>query len=390
MAETHRSPLPPKTPPAKPNRFFVVYVFAIVLAISIGFVVLLFLRGDASLSSEPLPDGQKEAAFFACDYAEAQSLYPMPEGLLRLSSEKLSFLSFSGTETAAVSVSMGNPKCVIAGDYAVIFDDGGFTYSVFKEKDFVYAQHSQGTIYSAQISVNGVCALLTDSPGSKGSVEVSDKSGNLISRWESVESGYPVGLALSADGRYLSISLLNTDAVVLQSYVKRFSIETKDGKMQMTKVGDHMLPDALAFPMIVQEGSTLYLSGPTAVVRIREDHAPEVVENIGQVFSVFPVGDTVGVVYSDGLGRDIRYATVDWGRLGLSENSVFLGNQLMDTDRVGGDLIVAADDSVLRIDLLSAVILDSREMSAELIRAGFTARQSVICVTHLGVEEIFV
>ena len=224
--EERRAAEKTQTTTKKRHRFatpLLVILCVILAAVSIILVYMLRNHFEAK-------NGAKEQlrlsaiAGFDCEYTEAQQLYPFQNGLLKVSTKRVAYLSISGNEIFSVDMEMSNPSVVFAGPYAMIADTEGFLCAMFSEDGLIYSSHMTGKIGSIALAPSGLSAVIIDEGESFGCVYMMEKDGSFLAKWSSYESGYPLALAFAPDESTLSVTLVDTDGSQMIPHVKIFAI----------------------------------------------------------------------------------------------------------------------------------------------------------------------
>ena len=104
---------------------FTIIGFIALLIVAIVLLVLVSKSEEESRGAERFIRLSGQSGF-TCEYAEAQKLYAFGEGVLKVTKERVAYLTLSGNEVFSVSVSYNNPQCYINGDNCVVFDNDGY------------------------------------------------------------------------------------------------------------------------------------------------------------------------------------------------------------------------------------------------------------------------
>ena len=369
------------------NRSFVIIFTSLFLCLFfVGLTAVFSLRKNANAISYFAPYSESENSGFLCDHAEAQKLFPFLNGVLKISPDRISFLSAVGSEIYSVPIQMENPKGVFSQNFALIYDEGGFSSILFDKNGKLFQAQLDGAITYAAVSNTGISALIIERLDTKGTVKVFDKEGVDSASWESRDSGFPVAAAFSTDSAVLSISLVGTDASVVQSSLRQFSLKESKDTLAVENLGVYTLPASRIFPLLAPfSGTDIFLSGASSLVSIRDASQNSVDFPCPQVYSVFSTPSGMALLFSEGIGQEIRYTHIDFS---LKNGSSFvLGNQLVAADSYSSFLLLAMDDKLLKIDAVSGELLYERTMEASVIRVGFVNANTVIVVTETGVSE---
>ena len=378
-----------KKPDTENKSFLILFLFLFSSLFLVSILAVFSLIGQTSAISGTSIRTSDDAAGFSCEYAEAEKLMPFSDGVLKVASDKISFLSIMGTERYTVPVSLSNPKCVISNRYAVVFDYNSYFCSIFDEKGQVFQKQLSGEITYAAVSESGISAFVLEQQDTKGVVQVLDAKGNISASWESRDSGFPVGVTFSEEGDVLNISLVNADALVLQAYLRQLSVRTlEDGTVAVENLGSFTLPSGTVFPILVPfSDDRIFLGSTSEVVHIRDGRIESSDPlSFPQIYSLFPSGDGVAVLFSEGVNQEIRFSRVSPSL--QKEIDSFLGNSLISTAIYDRFLLVAIDDKLIKLDMQTGVEITTLHMEEPVIRVGFLDAQAAVVVTETGVREI--
>jgi hypothetical protein len=186
--------------------------------------VIRFPDGEDHSYSGVKSNGDLSWVGFDCDLAEALLLYPLGNGVLRVSRYRISYLDINGNELFGESVELGTPICRVNGNQAVVADTQGAFYMTLTPNGKLFSANAPNTIDYAAISHGGYTVLLMDESNMKGVARISDPAGNGLFTWKSAESGYILSAEISPDSAYVDLSILNTDSAGIQPIFRRFSI----------------------------------------------------------------------------------------------------------------------------------------------------------------------
>ena len=116
----------------------VVMIFAIILIAS---VVLLFFVSK-SIEARQGADTQIKLSGqggFACEYSEAQKLYPFADGVLKVTNDRAAYLTLSGNEVFSQVIAYSNPRCITHNEYACVFDSDGYAFVALNKDGVMFA-----------------------------------------------------------------------------------------------------------------------------------------------------------------------------------------------------------------------------------------------------------
>ena len=151
------------------------------------------------------------------------------KGALKYTRDGISFLNNSGEEIWNQPCQMSNPIVEVRGETAVVCDRTGTSILVFEENGLKGEIKTTRPIERVSVSEQGiVAAILKDDSTPK--IICYDATGNvLVEQNASLDhTGYPIDVALSADGNVLLVSYLMAESDGLRTKVVYYDFGGKD------------------------------------------------------------------------------------------------------------------------------------------------------------------
>lgn len=387
--EERRAAEKTQTTTKKRHRFAtpLLVILCIILA-AVSIILVYMLRNHFAAKNGAKEQLRLSAiAGFDCEYTEAQQLYPFQNGLLKVSTKRVAYLSISGNEIFSVDLEMSNPSVVFSGPYAMIADTEGFLCALFSEDGLIYTSHMTGKIGSIALAPSGLSAVIIDEGESFGCVYMMEKDGSFLAKWSSYESGYPLALAFSPDESTLSVTLVDTDGSQMIPHVKIFSIPSDRTTARPTEYAFYSPVVTDVMPLLsYMSTNRLAVAGIGDVVLIGDGKCDPVNPPFPCVYSIFPYSGGCGVIYSEGVDQPLHLTTFNGngGKIG----DIQLGNEVLDYDVSGNQALIAADDSILLVDLSRAHISSTIPVDEPVLRVAFFGSKNICLVTSAGVREI--
>lgn len=387
--EERRAAEKTQTTTKKRHRFAtpLLVILCIILA-AVSIILVYMLRNHFAAKNGAKEQLRLSAiAGFDCEYTEAQQLYPFQNGLLKVSTKRVAYLSISGNEIFSVDLEMSNPSVVFSGPYAMIADTEGFLCALFSEDGLIYTSHMTGKIGSIALAPSGLSAVIIDEGESFGCVYMMEKDGSFLAKWSSYESGYPLALAFSPDESTLSVTLVDTDGSQMIPHVKIFSIPSDRTTARPTEYAFYSPVVTDVMPLLsYMSTNRLAVAGIGDVVLIGDGKCDPVNPPFPCVYSIFTYSGGCGVIYSEGVDQPLHLTTFNGngGKIG----DIQLGNEVLDYDVSGNQALIAADDSILLVDLSRAHISSTIPVDEPVLRVAFFGSKNICLVTSAGVREI--
>ncbi len=322
---------------------------------------------------------------FACEYAEAQKLYAFGEGVLKITKERVAYLTLSGNEVFSATVSYNNPQCYISNGNCVVFDDDGYGFIVMDTSKVLYEKPTENKIQSAVLSKSGLCAVITDSPDAYGEVILYAADGKQISRWSSYNSGYPVCGTFSKDEDFFALTTLNTSGAVYRPYLRIFSIDYTNDTLSASDYAVYSTDDTAIFSYVDYVDSRLFVFSADHIYTVTNDSLVPLNAEFGTINYVRVVDDVIFVIYADGVsqlnklmllspGGDIIYDS----EVGSDINAIASANNLY---------ALSVDNRIIVFNTNGSVVSDI-SVDEDIIRIGFTSNDRLVVVSTGGVHTV--
>ena len=370
-------------PKAPKSLTIVICVLAGILVVSLVliFVVSQRLNSLTGADKQIKLSGQSG---FSCEYSEAQKLYPFSEGVLKVTGERISYLTISGNDIYTSSISYQNPQCVAFGDYAVVFDLDGYAFTLVDKEKVLYGKPTENKIKSVSVSSNGTVAIITDSPTSYGILLLYDVNGTALSQWSSYNSGYPIACAFNDDSTLLAVSTLNTNGAVVVPYVRVFTLTSGDKGTEVADNAIYTTEDNVMFSSIFFLGEKIYCFTSNSIYQIQGTEISKLNFDFSAINFVTKVGDKLYIVYSDGVSQLNKLAIIDGGNAVLYNSDIGSDVNAVCTN---GDLYAISIDKRIFIYKGSTLIEDI-SVDEDVLRMNFISGDKLCVVSSGGVHTV--
>lgn len=366
-----------------------VFLTVVISVLLIATVVLLFLvaRKDEAMQGADQAIKLSAQGGFNCEYAEAQKLYAFGEGILKVTGDRVAYLTLSGNEVFSGSVNYGNPQAYIDGDKAVVFDMNGYGFVVLDHEHIIFEKPTQNKIKSATIGNNDMVAIITDSASAYGEVIVYSYGGEQIeeSRWLSNSSGYPLSVAFNSDSSMFAVTTLNTSGAVYEPYIVLFSMEVVDGIRKPVDYGTFTTEETTMFASAIYCGDTLFTFSSDSIYVLRDDTFTKLNLNLGSINQVNCVDDIIYIVHSDGVEQINKIAMINSRGEVIYDSPV--GNDLK-TVSEGNSLYALSIDRSIYVFNTEGSILSDIEVDEDVLRIGFIGNNKLVVISTSGVHTI--
>ncbi len=322
---------------------------------------------------------------FNCEYSEAQKLYPYGEGVVKVTNERVAYLTLSGTEIYNVQVSYSNPQCVIYGDYVAVFDLNGYSFTLMTREKALYTAHTTNQIKALTISPKGYIAIITGSDESNGDVVLYDENGKAQYQWSSYNSGFPVSCCFDSESTKLAVSTVNTSGAVIVPYVRVFAISRGNSSLEMADSAMYTVEGNVLFMSMFYSGDKLYCFTSNSMYEVKEGKLVQINYDFSAIGYVNLVDNRLFITYSDGVSQLGKLAVLN-GSESVIYNSE-IGTKISAV-AVSGKLYAISVDRRIFVFDSSGAILNDFAVDEDIIRLNFIAGNKLCVVSASGVHTV--
>lgn len=230
IREVKREKEPPR-PRKRSSRLVRLLAFVLTIALIVGAIYLVANRDrlnfDAlkrwftyrSLAQDDDGNGQP----FSYQGGASLTLRGCGGDLLAVSQTGARLYSSGGTAYIQDTFTMADPVCQVSGDAAVVYDAGGSTLRVYRDREQVFDLGStDATILSARLSDSGQLCVVSRASGFKGVISVYDDSFHQLMDLQ-LSSSYVLDAVVSPDGRSLLAVTAGQNAHLFTCTLARYS-----------------------------------------------------------------------------------------------------------------------------------------------------------------------
>lgn len=361
-----------------------VMIFAVLLA---GSIILIFFVSRKIDSMEGADSQIKLAAQggFNCEYSEAQKLYPYGEGVVKVTNERIAYLTLSGTEIYTVAVSYTNPQCVVFGDYVAVFDLNGYSFTIMTREKPLYTTPTKNQIKALTISKKGYVAIITGSDESNGDVLLYDENGKAQYQWSSYNSGFPVSFCFDNDSTKLAVSTVNTGGAVVVPYVRVFAISKGNSSLEMADSAMYTIDGNIMFMSMFYSGDKLFCFTGNSMYEVKDGKLGQINYDFSAIGYVNLVDGKLFITYSDGVSQLNKLAILN-GSESVIYNSE-IGTKISSVAVSGKLYAISVDRRIFVFDSTGAIINDFA-VDEDVIRVNFIAGNKLCVVSASGVHTV--
>ena len=361
-----------------------VTIFGALLIVSIVMIFVVSKKID-SMSGADAQIKLSAQGGFTCEYSEAQKLYPFGDGVVKVTSDRIAYLTLSGTEVFSQTVSYQNPQCVTFGEYVAVFDRDGYNFTVLDQYGIWYSKPTANPVKSVQMSSDGFIAVICGSSESFGEVGLYDKDGNELAVWTSYNSGFPICCAFNANSSLLAVSTINTSGAVIVPYVRVFAINKSDKGYEVTDHAVYTTDDNVIFASVCYVGDKLCCFTSNALYEVRDNTLTQMNFDFSAIGYVKKVGNNLFVTYADSISQLNKLAIINQNDSVIYNHSI--GSNIVCVAQTEKLFAISVDRRVFIFNTSGTITADY-SVDEDIIRMNFISGDKLCVVSTGGVHTI--
>ena len=374
----------PNRPPQR-NRasLIVLIVLAFLLMIGAGVLVSQLPEDEAwQFGTMTGQTSDRQLTGFDCDAAEAQTLYPFQDGLVKVTPDRIASLDILGSERFAIDVDFSAPYAVKNGQWLMVADRDGTGYIMLTPDGEAYHGQLSGNIGGIAVSRDGMAALIQDRQDSTGVVTILEAgTGRHLFDCFFPQSGYVLSAAFSPDGSYFDVSIVNTDGSAIYPILKRYAVNG-------SQVGQ-LLPELTdLYPLLVHDGQgNPVISSFTGLSALSYDQdQPLWRYTYTRIHAVSANERGIWVLASERLNGPVNLMLIDLA--GQQTRLLEVGDTVVGPALAEELAAVGSGSRVLVINSKTGRLIQEVNLPADVIRLDFSDSGSLIIVTAGGVSRL--
>ncbi len=273
-------------------------IIALILIIAVGASVYLYYLNNRSYSSFETISSIDNAAGSTAKYLSYGSM------VVKYTRDGITAIDKDGKLVWNGSYEMDKPIVDICGDYVLVADQGGNSLGVFNSKGTVASLTVPYDIIKAEISSQGVIAVLMENKD-ENYIYLLDSDGTDLAQigTNNGEHGYPLDMSLSNDGKRLISNYLSVTGGKLTSKATFYNFGEVGQNWIDQIMGYYEFKDILTPRVIFNNNNTACLFKDNGFVIFSYSETPNVVAEVNfenNLHSIFYSDAYVGVVLEQG------------------------------------------------------------------------------------------
>ena len=321
---------------------------------------------------------------FTCDSVEAQKLFPFGQGVVKLTNNRLAYLTIEGTEVFAEEIDMASPYVVLSGKRLIACDREGTSYVVINEEGVLFKGNREGRLVGASFAADQTLALIEDRHNSTGVVAILDAlTGQLKYECFFPESGYVLSVRFTPDNKAFDVVLVNTDGAKAEPLLKRFSITGEPS-------GQRILDVEGIYPLVIYDSAGQpVLCSDTQLVGVNyEQDDYRFVVDLPRIEAVAETSAEPVVLAGERLGGKLGIYSLDTA--GKLSSPLDVGDQVTAMTVSGQYVAFGSGTHVYVYDAKSRQMILDSNLAAEIVRVDFVDDHLLTVVTGTGVLRLTV
>ncbi len=246
---------------------------------------------------------------------EAETRYTdFRENLLSYSRDGAFYTDYSGNLIWNYTYEMDEPRIESCGDRLLIYDRQGTRMIIQSSAGNVGEISTTLPIVDADVSAGGETAVLMQD-GSTGDVTLYAADGSIVASGEvhTANTGYPVAIAVSSDGKRMALSLINLNDGDVKSTLNFYDFGNEGAQQKDNITASYSYSDMVIPDIDFVDDDKLVAFGDTEIVIYTAGSSPKVGAEVflpDSIISVFHNDSYIGMVYTGSEGNELKVCSL--------------------------------------------------------------------------------
>lgn len=303
---------------------------------------------------------------------------PMEDCLAIYSDTYLTTVDSDGREIQSVYLPYGTPILQTVSKRAVLYDMGGYNFSVISKKNEVFSKKMDNQILFAAIGTKGNVAVITSTDKFPSYLTVYDRNGNEIYHW--ADGNYITSVALSPTGN---------GCLVSSTYASKGSIRSVITELDFSKseVGAKTRPiETLALSTSYTTSGGFWAIGDNALYRFNKDCEQEFIYSYSYDLSGYAVSGDICALEFGSIDGKFSYLTVTCAN-GDNSTDEQAFDDIINHIEINGDNVLA--NTSTRLYLLNKMgdRLESMKLRSEYVTFALSGNEAYM-MSHRSIDKV--
>lgn len=156
------------------------------------------------------------------DINNVGSIIEFDGSVAMIDNDYFKIISADGFSDLEYQIAYANPQMIKNGHRVLVYDKGGYSYSVFNKTGRIYEKKLESQILNANISAGGNVVIITNESGYRGVLIAYDKNQREVYKWST--SDYYI-MDATITGNNIYVSTFYQDSQMLNSKVLTFDFD---------------------------------------------------------------------------------------------------------------------------------------------------------------------
>ncbi len=270
-------------------------IVCIIIVAGVGIGLYLFSR---TYDSYQVINSSEITDYTQLEYKEYM------DNLIKYSKDGITYINKKGSVVWSESYAMKRPFATVSGEYVAVADLNGNSICVFNSKGKVSNIELPQTIRAIDIGSQGVFVVVLEDV-SENYINLYDKNGEIIYEMQKTinNSGYPLAIALSEDGKKLFTSNILIEGVEIKNGLAAYNFSSVGQNTNSDRfVGGYKFDDTIIAKVEFLDNDTVCAFGDNQFIIYSMKEKPSekaVIEFDKEIRSVFSGKEYIGVVYEN-------------------------------------------------------------------------------------------
>jgi hypothetical protein len=369
------------------HKLTIVYRIALVCMLTAGIIFALYIQWRDKVYSENIVSVSKQNSI-----VEGTNVLNLDGSIIYYSNDGISCTDIQGNARWNQTYEMQTPMIAVCQDIIAVGDYNGSNISVMNTEEKLGDINTNLPIRYFDVAANGEVIVVLDD-GDVTLIRLYMADGQEIATYTTSmnESGYPVDVSISPNGKLVGISYLYVDSGVMRTSVAFYNHGAVGQNAINNFMSGYNYPDTIVPALKFMNNEAAFALSDNRIVFYEGSEKPvNIKDNLlnEEVRGVFYSEDYVGLIYDDLTGESLYRLDVydQKGTLQLSKDFDFDYNEIV----FNGDQIIVYNDLTCLISDINGTekyMGPLNKSTALLMPTGSSSRYIAVTVDSIDILE---